>query len=283
MVIKKRNYLMLYPHVIGFCIFFVLPFLLGAYFSVRSSFSTSSYFVGFESYTIVANSEAFSLALKNNLVFMGIGIPTIVILAFLLSFGLFELKAGDLLRFAFIVPMILPSTTSIGFFKLVFDNNQFSIINSPYAMLAVIAIFVWRNTGFLVLILSSAFKNIAPEFLDLIKLEGANLHNRIWNFYIPLLKGPIILSTLIGFIRTYSVFKDTYLLQGAYPNQRIYMLQNFMNNKINSLNMIELIAATNILVGSIIAILLIIVIVKKLKKKRMQKVSKEVSYAKISV
>ena len=61
------------------------------------------------------------------------------------------------------------------------------------------------------------------------------------------------LSLVLGFLLTlwlvnsFKVFKEVYMLYGAYPSSSIYMLQHYMNNQFFSLNMQKLTSAAYIL------------------------------------
>lgn len=57
---------------------------------------------------------------------------------------------------------------------------------------------------------------------------------------------------LISIINSFKVFRETYLLAGDYPYDRIYMMQHYMNNMFSSLDIQKLTAAATIMVGFIV-------------------------------
>ena len=48
---------------------------------------------------------------------------------------------------------------------------------------------------------------------------------------------------LMSIVNSFKVFKEIYMLYGAYPSPYVYMLQHYMNNQFLSLNMQKLSAA----------------------------------------
>ena len=67
---------------------------------------------------------------------------------------------------------------------------------------------------------------------------------------------------LMSIVNNFKVFKEVYMLYGAYPDPDIYMLQHYMNNQFLSLNMQKLSSAAYILF-LVIGILLLIVFYAK--------------------
>lgn len=57
-------------------------------------------------------------------------------------------------------------------------------------------------------------------------------------------------------INSFKVFRETYLIAGAYPHDSIYMLQHYMNNMFLSLDLQKMTAASTLMVGGILIIVL---------------------------
>jgi multiple sugar transport system permease protein len=70
--------------------------------------------VGFSNYIDVLGNAAFRLALKNMLIFMGISIPLIMTLSFLLALALYELKPPKLVYLFMVLPIAIPSAAAAG-------------------------------------------------------------------------------------------------------------------------------------------------------------------------
>lgn len=222
--------LFILPSLIGFLILYLVPFLWG----IKYSFSLSGFdntFVGLDNYKSLLSNRAFHIAMKNTAMFMGIAIPLIMVLSFALALAIFEFKFPKLIYLFILIPMAIPSASVVGFFRKLMDNGNFSLMNSQYAMIGVILIFIWKNTGYNLIIYLVGLMQIDHSFIEVSKLDGANFLQILWHIIIPLCTPTTVFVGIVSIVNSFKVFKDVYILQGNYPNMHIYMLQHFMNNK----------------------------------------------------
>lgn len=222
------------PSLIGFSILYIIPFLWG----IKYSFSKSGFdstFVGIANYIDVFGSAAFRLALKNTGIFMGIAIPLIMIISFSLALAIFELKPPRFVYLFIVLPIAIPSAAAVGFFRKLIGTGAFSLMNSDYAMLGVILIFIWKNTGYNLLINMAGLMQLDISVIEASKIDGASYLQRLRHVIIPLCTPTTVFAGIVTIINSFKVFKDVYVLQGSYPNPSIYMLQHYMNNKFTDL------------------------------------------------
>lgn len=242
---KIRSYLFILPSLIGFSLLYLIPFISGIRYSFsRSGFDTT--FVGLKNYSSIFNSQSFRLALKNNLVFMLVGIPLIVGLSFFLALIIKEINAPKYVKLAIMLPITIPSATVSGFFRKIFGTGAFNLIDSEYAMIAVILIYLWKNTGYNLIIYLAGFTQMDKNIIEASKIDGANYYQRLRHVIIPLCTPITVFVVIISIINSFKVFKDVYILQGNYPNPQIYMLQHYMNNKFRDLQYEKLTSAAYI-------------------------------------
>ena len=240
------------PSIIGFSILYLIPFLWGIKYSMsRSGFDST--FVGFHNYAEVFASGAFRLALKNTGIFMGVAIPLIMLLSFLLSLALYELKPPKLVYIFIMLPIAIPSAAAAGFFRKLIGTGAFSLMNSDYAMVGVILIFIWKNTGYNLIINMAGLLQLDTSVLEASKIDGATYFQRLRKVIIPLCTPTTVFAGIVTIINSFKVFKDVYVLQGSYPNPSIYMLQHYMNNKFADLQYEKLTSAAYIFAMAIFA------------------------------
>jgi len=158
----------------------------------------------------------------------------------------------------------------IGFFRKLFSVGGWDLLDSDYAMVAVLIIFVWRNIGYALIILSAGLNSIPKVYLENAQMDGANIMQRVKNIIIPMLTPSLIFATIVTFINSYDVFKDIYLLQGRYPNPSIYMIQNYMNNKVSSFKMIDLIVTSYLFTAFIGLLILGFILIDRLYFKKVR-------------
>jgi multiple sugar transport system permease protein len=231
---KLKVYPFLLPSLIGFVVLYLIPFIWGIKYSFsRSGFDST--FVGFANYSEVLASGAFRLALKNTGIFMAIAIPLIMIVSFLLALAIYELKPPKFVYLFMILPIAIPSAAAAGFFRKLIGTSAFSLMNSDYAMLGVILIFIWKNTGYNLIINMAGLLQLDTSITEASKIDGATYFQRLRHVIIPLCTPTTVFAGIVTIINSFKVFKDVYVLQGSYPNPSIYMLQHYMNNKFNDL------------------------------------------------
>ncbi len=237
-----KAYFFVLPSLIGFSILYLIPFLWGIRYSVSLS-GFDNTLVGLENYKNVLSSSAFRLALKNTGVFMAISIPLIMMLSFLLALAIYELKLPKWIYLFIVLPVAVPSATVAGFFRKLIGVGAFSLLNSDFAMLGVILIFIWKNTGYNLIIYLAGLMQLDSSVIEASKMDGASYLQRLRYITVPICTPVTALAGIVTIINSFRVFKDVYILQGSYPNPQIYMLQHFMNNKFKDLQYEKLTSA----------------------------------------
>lgn len=215
--------LCLVPSLLGLLLFYILPYLRVLYYSlINNQFKKD--FVGLKNYIDVIQNEYFRLAFKNSIQLIVMCIPVLIVLAILVSLGLtFLLKRLKLVRVAFILPMLIPTASVVLFFQRIFGSVENEL---PLYLL-----FVWKNIGICIILLTAALTTIEEDIYEAAKLDGAgdfSLHLRIT---LPLILPTISFSTLMAIVNSFKIFRESYLYYGGnYPPDYGYTLQYYMNN-----------------------------------------------------
>ncbi|NBI06296.1 carbohydrate ABC transporter permease [Senegalia massiliensis] len=264
---KFKNITFLLPSLIGFFTLYIIPFVIG----IRISFSETTFnsnFAGFKNYIYVFKSEAFQLAIKNTSIFMLIGIPLIIIISFLLALAIFELKVNPIIKLFIILPIAIPSASISAFFEKSFGIYGLNLLDSKYAMIVVIIMFLWKNTGYNLIIYLAGFTQIDKSAIEAAKIDGANYWGLLKYIIIPLLTPTTAIVGIITIINSFKVFKEIYILQGKYPNPNLYMLQHYLTNKFNSIEYHHLTSAAYIFTLMILAFIFLFVFLDKRYSKK---------------
>ena len=82
-------------------------------------------------------------------------------------------------------------------------------------------------------------------------MDGAKPWQAFWHITFPHLAPTTVLALIMSIINSFKVFREIFLITGAYPHESIYTLQHFMNNMFTTLNYPRLTTATTILVAGI--------------------------------
>lgn len=271
---KKQNcmgVLLISPFFIGCTVFYFAPFIISIYYSFTSG-GKEKQFVGINNYIQLFQNQSFLLALKNTVLFMGIGIPILLCTGLLLAkFLCYLSKFADTVRGVLIVPFVIPVASVIKVWQILFDDygilnrifTEFSLetqqfFQNGWVFFVLILIFIWKNCGYVALIYSVAMSNIPGNYVDAARMDGAGKWKIFYKIVLPLLRPTTFFALLISIINSFKIFREVYLLTGQYSDTKVYFIQHFMNNNFYNLNYPKLSSASVILSVLIVFVVLII-------------------------
>lgn len=265
---KKKNarripaaLLFLAPGILGFVLFYIGPFLLSLGYAFLDR-PVNGRFVGIANFADLLGSKAYRTGLGNTLRFIGISVPLnmgVSLAAALLLRG--QKRHREWFTLLFLIPLVIPSGSMVSFWKAVFredgviDAILHSIgagggnwLNTQHAMLVMVAIFIWKNMGYNMVLFLSGLSSVPKENYEAAKVDGAGPWRSFVSITLPGLAPTSILVATMSIVNSFKVFKEIYLITGNYPHESIYTLQHFMNNMFSSLNYPRLTTATTLLV-----------------------------------
>lgn len=245
---NRKCILCMMPGFIGTAVFFAFPFLRILYYSLIDN-QFNKKFVWLKNYADALQNEYFRLALKNSLLLIVIGVPLLIVVAVTVSLVLsYGIRFARKLRAAFIFPMLVPTAGIVLLWQECFAWSD--------TALPIYLLFVWKNIGICVILLTAAFSSIDSEIFEAARLDGAGgvrLHTGIT---IPIIYPTILFTTLLAVVYSFRIFKESYLYYGDnYPPEHSYTLQYYMNNHFLKFDYQALAA------GSVIVMLLVMIIV----------------------
>lgn len=250
MYTKKRYVLpFLLPGLIGILLFYVVPFFWGTWYSVTDG-SYKNSFVGLQNYINVWNNQMFQLGLKNTMELSFICAPLLWVLSFVLSVLLNRIKpAGTFFRSSVLLPYLMPSSAVLIIWLLWFDfggpvNRLLTALGFSRNMWLegsllrwpIVLMFLWKNLGFCVVIFVAALQSIPDALYEYASLEGAGFWRQAFQVTLPLVIPSAFLVFILAWINAFKIFKEVYFIGGAYPDEAVYTLQNYMNNMYSKLN-----------------------------------------------
>lgn len=262
--LKKSRLLFLMPSLIGVFVFVLIPF--GD--MVRRSFQTAvqEKFCGLENYKMVLSNNAFSLAVKNTAKFVGVGIPLLILISLVLSIAMGSSKYAQQLKSGFLFPMAVPTAALVLIWKLFFHGNGIfntvledmgmkgiDWLGSSAAFWVLIISYIWKNTGYTIVLWLAGIKNISMELIEAAKVDGASGMQCFRYITLPFLKPTFYTIAILSFLNSFKVFREAYLVAGAYPQKTMYLLQHLFNNWFTNLE-IDKMSAAAVLVAIVFAL-----------------------------
>ncbi|NCC66847.1 MAG: sugar ABC transporter permease [Clostridia bacterium] len=272
---RLRDLAFLSPSLIGMAVFFIVPFFVVLYYSVIDN-PIQHNFVWFNNFIALFKNSAFITASRNTLIFSVISVPLAVALPFLLAQMLeARIPLKSQFRTFFLSPMMVPVASvvliwqvlfsyngSINDFLAVFGVDKIDWLQSKYAMVVVILLFLWKNIGYNMILFMAGMSNIPHELLEVADIEGATRWYKFKHITFRYLTPTILFITILSLINSFKVFREVYLLTGNYPTENLYMLQHFMNNTFKSLEYQKLSAAATLMAIVMVLIIAVLFIIE---------------------
>ena len=268
MYTKKRLVLpFLLPGLAGILMFYVIPFFGGIWYSLTDG-SYENAFVGLQNYVNVWQNPMFQLGLKNTMELSLICAPTLFLLSFLLAVVLNWLRSsGALFRNTVLLPYLMPSSAVLLIWLLWFDyggpvnriitalgGQRVFWLQGAELRLPVVLLFLWKNLGFCVVIYLAALQAIPESLYEYASLEGASFLRQSFCITLPLIVPTAFLVFILCWVNAFRIFKEVYFIGGAYPDEPLYTLQNYMNNMYGKLNYQNVTTAAYIFAGMVFAL-----------------------------
>lgn len=246
---KKSVLLFLLPGLIGLLLFYVAPFFGGMWYSVTDG-SYKNEFVWLDNYVSIWKNKMFLLGLKNTMELSLICAPTVWLLAFVIASLLNQLQPGGaFFRNSILLPYLMPSSAMLLIWLVVFDyggiiNRLMNLVGIDRVMwldgaalrVPIILLFIWKNLGFAVVIFLAALQAVPKPLYEYASLEGAGFWKQTFRITLPLVVPSAFLVIILEWINAFKIFKEVYFIGGAYPDEAVYTLQNYMNNMYGKLN-----------------------------------------------
>ena len=98
------------------------------------------------------------------------------------------------------------------------------------------------------IVLYGGINGVAEEIIESAKLDGAGAVRILFQIILPQIRSFLLFIGSLGVTAIFKIFRESYLLFGKYPHESVYMLQNFMNNRLHAMDYGTLSAASFFLV-----------------------------------
>lgn len=241
---RRSALLYLLPGLAGLTLFYIVPFIGGIYYSLTDG-SYKNAFVWFDNYINIWQNEMFLLGLKNTLMFSLICAPLVWVLSFVVAVLLNRLKPGGaFFRNSILMPYLMPSSAMLLIWLVLFDYG--GVVNRLVVALGfervfwlegsalrapIVLLYIWKNLGFSVVIFTAALQSVPESLYEYAALEGAGWLKREWFITLPQILPTAFLVLVLAVVNAFKIFREVYFIGGSYPDESIYTLQHYMNNK----------------------------------------------------
>jgi multiple sugar transport system permease protein len=225
---KKTDLLLLLPSLAGFLTFFIVPFVYSFYYAFTENAFTKK-FVWFDNFKRLFENEYFKLAMANTGKFTLLAVPLTMAISLILALALVRFATRlPFVKSALFLPVILPSAT------IVMLWNAYISDFTPFHSLLLI--FLWKYGGLNVMLMLTALSGMDKSMIEAARIDGANVFQQTIRVTLPNIAPTLFFTFILSVVNSLKVFRESYLLYGNYPDETVYMLQNFLNNHFAKLN-----------------------------------------------
>lgn len=228
-------WLFLTPSLIVLLAFTLYPMIQAGYLSLTDyNLIRAAKFVGLDNYVELFQDPAFWNAFGNTVLYAVVVTPVTVVLALLFALMLNQRFVGrSFARTAIFLPFIVSLGIIAIAWAFLLDPNigllsywlgQIGIVpeqgwlNDPrYAMAAVMAVGVWKNVGFYMVIYLAGLQSIPGEIYEASRLDGAGPWQRFRSVTLPLLSNQTLLVSVLALIATLQAFDQIWVMTHGGP------------------------------------------------------------------
>lgn len=235
---KKNAYLLLLLPAMLISVSVVLVPAIQTLFNSLTSwngFAAKKEFIGLANYVELFGDKYFKIALKNNIIWLGLFSIVIPVIAMCMALLLLQRKKSrNVLQTIFLIPYVLaPVVTAMIFKNIVYSpttgfvhflnqvneglNLKNPLTNRDFGIFAVAAVDMWHFWSYVMIIYLAALRQTPQDQLEAARLDGANFRQLFFNVYLPNIKPTVHLMSLMIVIFSFLAFDYVNLMTQGGP------------------------------------------------------------------
>ncbi len=245
---KITPYLFLAPAMIFILLVFAYPVLDLIRRSVTILRQGELEFIGFEAYRLALKDDVFWVSLFNNFRLI-LAVPILTILSLVFATLIFERVRGwNVYRTIVFIPYVMAIPVVGIIFSYILQYN--GVLNtalrttgldfialdwlgsSKYAIWSLMAVVIWKELGFGIVLFLARLASISEDLLDAAKLDGANWFQRLRHVIIPQTSTVLEFYVVINIILMLSwVFAYVLVMTKGGPGTSTWVMEYFIYQK----------------------------------------------------
>jgi len=247
---RLAPYVFVAPFIALFLAFGIYPML----FTLRLSFTDwrgagAANWVGWDNYLYLLGSPAFWNSLANSAVLWLLIIPAQLVIALIAAILLdnAKLRMRGFYRTAFIVPFVTPLVAIAQIWVVLFDQNYGAInavlgvfgvpdigwlTTSEWAKPTLALLFIWKTTGFIIIILLSGLQAIDSSVYEAASLDGAGRVRKVVSITLPLIRRTVMFAVVLQTLAVFQMFAEPYVVTQGGPYSSTTTAGLFLYNHI---------------------------------------------------
>ena len=258
------------PSLLLLLIYLVLPTIRTIYLSFFNN--DSSQFIGLRNYIFAFTSPDMLIAFRNNLLWLVLVTSISVGLGLIIAVLVDRVRYEPLAKSLIFLPMAISFVGASVIWRFVYayrpaGSEQIGLLNAIVTLLgfepigwlverdinnfALIAIMIWLQTGFCMVLLSSAVKGVPKDVIEAARVDGANEFQIFRRIIIPMIMPTVTVVSTTVIVLVLKVFDIVFVMTGG----------NLDTDVIASRMVREMFNFRNFGRGSAIAVILLIAVI----------------------
>ena len=215
-------------------------------------------FVGIENYIFALTDRVMLESFRNNLIWMIVGTSVSVGLGLLIAVLADRTRFESVYKAIIFMPMAISFVGAGVIWKFVYTYKgegsgiqEIGLLNAivlalggqsqpwlqipPWNNLLLIIIMIWLQTGYAMVIISSAIKGVPGELLEAARIDGANEIRAFFNITVPYIQGTLLTVTTTIVIFSLKLFDIVRVMTGGNNGTDVianeFYLQSFTYNQ----------------------------------------------------
>jgi multiple sugar transport system permease protein len=190
-------------------------------------------FAGLDNYTELATDTDFHAALGHTLLYLALYLPLVMVLGLGVALLLDTAMPGTrIFRAIFFLPVISSWVAVSLLWKWILNPANGALdralaavgVEGPgwwtspdWAMPAIVLASVWKDLGFVAIILLAGLQAIPPDLHEAAQLDGAGAWRRLRNVTLPLLSPSLFFVVVLSLINGFQVFDQVWVMTQGGP------------------------------------------------------------------
>ena len=232
---RLAPYVFIAPFIALFVAFSVYPML----FTFQLSFTSwrgsgDATWVGLGNYAYLLQNESFWNSMRNSGALWLLIVPVQMVLALVVAVLLDNARTRmrSFYRVAFLVPFVTPLVAVAQIWVVVFDerygavNSVLNLVGLPdvgwlttsqWSKPTLALLFLWKTTGFIVIILLSGLQAIDSSLYEAASLDGASRLRQLWSITVPLIRRTLMFAVVLQTLAIFQMFAEPFVVTDGGP------------------------------------------------------------------